>query len=123
MRPDTYMWQATYLDGSILKQRMGNEQISSELINRDVVKLMSLTKDDIPIVTITPTKYQQFFYRKRTKIIVGSKTQICHILGLTEDNMVKDVWFCFEEGKIHRLKQFINNHPWFYQIDFMKQEI
>ena len=76
MRPDTYMWQATYLDGSILKQRMGNEQISSELINRDVVKLMSLTKDDIPIVTITPTKYQQFFYRKRTKIIVGSKTQI-----------------------------------------------
>jgi hypothetical protein len=117
------MWQATYLDGSVLKQRMAGEQVSSELIDRDKTRTFSLLKDDVPIITVTPTRWQRFFYRKRTRMTAGSVVQICHILGLTEDSKLKDVWFCFEGGKTHRLQQFVNNHPWFYQVNFKEQEI
>jgi len=102
---------------------MGEAGVSSEAIDRSKVKLAELvTNDNRVVASIEIRQGQNFFYRRRVKLMPHGK-QICHVLGRLSNGVVDGpVVFHFDEGIVVS-NEFDAAHPWFYPVDFVPCEL
>ena len=118
------LWRAIYLDDTTLYQKMEGQEISSEAIDRTRIKRIELLTDNNDVVvTLDIEQGQNFFYRRRNRLIDGGH-QICHVLGKLCKGMVDGpVIFHFDEGAVEYTNGFDMSHPWFYPVNFRPCEL
>ena len=113
----SYTWEATYRDGTIVKQHVEGQEISSEQIDRLKVGQISIKNGDVDIFTLHIDEGKKLIYRRRTEMNSGGYVSVCHVVGWRQkihDVYVQSIIYCFEDGKIEVAGDFIENHPWFY---------
>lgn len=107
-------WLAKYKDGQVLTQHTGDgEKVSSDNIDRSLVKSFSLLDEDKIIFTLHLDPGQRLIYRRRVAKPVGGQDEVCHIVGWRSD-VAQSICYVFDDGHVEMAGAFKNDHPWFY---------
>ena len=120
------IWEATYGDGTVLKQIQGGIEISSDRIDRSRVVAISIVDNDRVVVTVHLKARQKLVYRRRTSIDTNGERRVCHIVGWRQKigyAITQAFVFCFEDGQTHVLSEFIEGDRWFYAPQFKTSEL
>ncbi len=120
-------WKAIYNDGKELPQY--NEDGSANQypsINREKLVQFVFIIDGKPKVIIHLDKNKRLIYRRRVaQALFDKKLKVVYLLGWQETkNGVNQQMICalFQDGHVEVVDGFREDHPWFYSVNFIKEE-
>jgi len=120
-------WEAIYTDGNSLHQ-YNDDGTENTYIDIDRSHLIRFILHDTsgPAIVLDLTKSQKLIYRRRVALNINSKIQEVVYLAGWQENIagrnIQMLCFLFEDGHIEVMDRFNKNHPWFYGVNFIKEE-
>ena len=126
MKEKSTFWKAIYNDGNSLFQfdLDGTEQKYTD-IDRTRLMQFIIYRNNIPAVVIHLGPRKKLIYRMRRAMNNHGYEESVFLAGWQENRNgrnVQMIMFLFEDNHIEIVDRFYEDHPWFYNIKFLKTE-
>ena len=119
-------WKAIYSDGSSLPQFNENRSENKYFdIDRSRLVQFVLIRNGAPAVVIHLGGNKKLIYRMRRAMDNKGRHEDVYLAGWQEKRNgqnVQMIMALFEDNHIEIVDRFYEKHPWFYSINFLKEE-